>query len=278
MPTDLAGQHDSRTAVLNAEAAERLLSAYASGEPAEPVIERHPAADVSDAYAIQRAQVIRWIAAGDQVAGYKVGLTSRAMQLQSNVDQPDYGHLMRNMFAPEHVPVPATKFIQPRAEPEVAFVLSRPLQGPGVTIADAVRAIDCLLPALEIIDSRIRDWRITIVDTIADNASSGAVVLGGRPVSLRAIDLRLAGCVLYRNGEIAATGVGGAVLGSPLNSLAWLANTLGPLGVSLEAGHVVLTGSMTRATPIAPGDRVSASFAGLGSVSARFAPEQEETA
>jgi 2-keto-4-pentenoate hydratase len=243
-----------------------------------PVIERFVDASIADAYVIQQLQVQTWLDTGDVVAGHKVGLTSRAMQQQGGVDQPDYGHLMRSMFILEHQPIPDTRFIQPRVEPEMAFVLSRPLEGPGVTVADAIRAIDFALPALEIIDSRITDWRLSIVDTIADNASSGAVVLGTQPVSPRSIDLRLSGCVLHRNGEIAATGAGGAVLGSPINSLVWLANTLGQLGVSLEPGHVVLAGSMTRAQTMRPGDTMSARFAGIGTVTTILdRAEQEES-
>jgi 2-keto-4-pentenoate hydratase len=250
------------------QAAGHLLAAYKSRTATEPIIERFPHADVSDAYIIQREQVRGWLGDGDVVLGHKVGLASVAMQRQTNVDQPDYGHLLRSMFYLEHQPIPAGNFIQPRIEPEMAFVLSRTLQGPGVTVADAVRAIDCVLPALEIIDSRIRNWQLTIVDTIADNASSGGVVLGGKPVLLHAVDLRLAGCSLHRNGEVVATGAGGAVLGSPINSLVWLANTVGPLGIALEPGHVVLPGSMTRAQTMHPGDTMAASIGGIGSVTA----------
>ena len=173
-------------------------------------------------------------------------------------------------------PIPAATYIQPRIEPETAFVLGRPLTGPGVTIADAVRAVEFVLPALEIVDSRIRDWKIGIFDTIADNASSGGVVLGSRPVLLRDVDLRLTGCTLHINGELVATGAGGAVLGSPLNSLVWLANTVGPLGVTLEPGHVVLPGSMTKAFPISPGDSIVANMSGLGSVSAILGERAEQ--
>jgi 2-keto-4-pentenoate hydratase len=177
------------------------------------------------------------------------------------------------MFHLEHAPIPATSFIQPRIEPEIAFVLGRALQGPGVTVADAARAVDCVLPALEIVDSRIQDWKISIVDTIADNASSGGVILGSTPSRLSDVDLRLAGCVLYCNGQLAATGAGGAVLGSPLNALVWLANTVGPLGVALEPGHVVLPGSMTRAIPVAAGDTVVTKIAGIGSVTTILSSE-----
>lgn len=253
---------------LHQAAAEHLLGAYASGKPVAPVVEAFPRATITDAYRIQQVQVARWVEDGDRVRGHKVGLASAAMQRQAGVDQPDYGHLTQSMFFLEHEPIPAGTFLQPRIEPEVAFVLSRSLQGPGVTVADAIGAIDFVLPSLEIVDSRVADWRIGIVDTIADNASSGGVVLGSTPVSPRAVDLRLTGCVLHHNGHVAATGAGGAVLGSPINSLVWLANTVGPLGIELEAGHVVLPGSMTSAQSIVAGDTVSTTIAGLGTVTA----------
>ncbi|WP_216217226.1 2-keto-4-pentenoate hydratase [Amycolatopsis aidingensis] len=255
------------------EVAGKLLTAYQTGTPIEPVITEYPEATIADAYRIQQEQVRAWTREGDVVTGHKVGLSSAAMQQQMGVDQPDYGHLLAGMFHLEHQPIRTAGFLQPRIEPEIAFVLGRPLAGPGVTVADAVRAVDFVLPALEIVDSRIRDWRISIVDTIADNASSGGVVLGSKPTPLTAVDLRLAGCTLHSGGELVATGAGAAVLGSPVNALVWLANTVGPLGVELEPGHVVLPGSMTRAIPVRPGDAVVASIAELGSVTAVFEGE-----
>lgn len=251
------------------ELAGRLLEAYRTGKPTAPFTPHLPSgADLAAAYRIQRAQVDAWVQGGDLVKGHKVGLASRAIQVQMGVSQPDFGHLTASMFHLEHAPIPWDTFIQPWVEPEVAFVLGRALAGPGVTLAEAIRAVDYVLPSLEIVDSRIADWQIQIFDTIADNASSGGVVLGSRPVPVDQLDLRLLGCNLLIDGELAATGAGGAVLGSPLNALVWLANTLGPLGVSLEPGHVVLPGSMTRAFPVGPGSRVVAHMAGLGSVTA----------
>lgn len=247
----------------------RLLEVYRTGQAIAPLTpDLPPGTGLEVAYRIQQAQVEAWTGAGDQVKGHKVGLASRAMQRQMGVGQPDFGHLTASMFHLEHAPIPAGTFLQPRVEPEVAFVLGRPLAGPGVTIAEAVRAVDHVLPALEFVDSRIADWKIGIFDTIADNASSGGVVLGSRPVRLDRVDLRLMGCNLHVNGSVAATGAGGAVLGSPLNALVWLANTLGPLGVGLEPGHIVLPGSMTRALPIEHGGGVVAHMAGLGTVTA----------
>jgi 2-keto-4-pentenoate hydratase len=253
-----------------AKAAETLLGAYASRLPVAPLTAVHPVLSAADAYAVQLAQVATWTANGAVVKGHKVGLTSAAMQRQLGVDQPDFGHLLDTMFLPEGTTADYGRLLQPKAEPEIAFVLDRPLRGPGVTVAEALAAVDFVLPALEIIDSRIADWKITLPDTIADNASSGAVVLGSRPVRPDSVDLALTGCLLYRNGRIEGTGAGGAVLGSPVNALVWLANTLAPLGVTLEAGHVVLPGSVCAAIPFGPGDTVSAAFDRMGSVSITF--------
>ncbi|MDP9847008.1 2-keto-4-pentenoate hydratase [Streptosporangium lutulentum] len=248
----------------------RLSAARTKREPIPPLQDPDVPLTIDDAYAIQQHQLDQWIASGSRLLGHKVGLTSASMQRQLGVEQPDFGNLMDDMFFPENVAIPARRFLQPRIEPEIAFVLSRPLRGPGVTVAEAIRAVEYVVPALELIDSRIADWKIGIVDTIADNASSGGVVLGSRPVRLDQIDLRLAGCVLHRNGELAGTGAGGAVLGSPINALVWLANVLGERGVELGAGEVVLPGSMTAAIPFNPGDVVTSTVAGLGSVTARM--------
>jgi 2-keto-4-pentenoate hydratase len=252
------------------KAAATLLSAYDNRIPLAPLTAAYPGLSADDAYGIQLAQVASWTGAGRVVKGHKVGLTSAAMQRQLGVDQPDFGHLLDTMFLPEGVTADSGRFLQPKAEPEIAFVLSRPLRGPGVTVAQALAAVDFVLPALEIIDSRIADWKITLPDTIADNASAGAVVLGSRPVRPDALDLSLTGCLLHRNGRLEGTGAGGAVLGSPVNALVWLANTLGPLGVTLDAGHVVLPGSLCAAIGFGPGDTVSAAFDRIGSVSITF--------
>jgi 2-keto-4-pentenoate hydratase len=258
---------------VHSEAADLLLSAYQTRIPVEPLTEKYRDLTLDDAYQIQLLQIQRRVSAGARVAGHKVGLTSVAMQRQMGVSQPDYGHLLDDMFWLEHQPIPASHFLQPRFEPEVALVLERTLHGPGVTVAEAVAAVGFVLPALELIDSRIRDWKIGLLDTIADNASSAGVVLGSSPAPLSAVDTRLGGCNLRRNGELAGTGAGGAVLGSPLTSLVWLANTVGAHGVVLEAGHVVLPGSITASIPVCPGDTVTATFAGLGSVTARVVEE-----
>ncbi|NLW98617.1 MAG: 2-keto-4-pentenoate hydratase [Actinomycetales bacterium] len=255
---------------LRSEATDRLLAAYASREPIDPLTSTYDGMDLEDAYAIQLAQIDRLLAQGRTVKGHKVGLTSAAMQKLLGVSEPDYGHLLDDFFYLEHQPIPADRFLQARVEPEMAFVLKRTLQGPGVTVHEAAAAVDFVLPALEIVDSRIRDWKIGLFDTIADNASSGAVVLGSTPTLLQDVDLRLTGGVMHKNAQVAGTGAGGAVLGSPINALVWLANTLGARGIPLEAGHVVLPGAICAMVPVAAGDTVTATFAGLGSVTARF--------
>lgn len=256
------------------KAAGTLLDAYASRTPVPPLTATYSAISVDDAYAIQLAQVSAWTSAGAVVKGHKVGLTSAAMQKQLGVNQPDFGVLLDSMFLPEGTTADITRFLQPRAEPEIGFVLGRRLSGPGVSVAEALAAVDFVLPALEIIDSRIADWKITLPDTIADNASSGGLVLGSRPVRLEDIDLSLTGCLLHRNGRLVDTGAGGAVLGSPVNALVWLANVLGERGVALEAGHVILPGSVTAAIPINPGDTISATFDRIGTVGITFSDRE----
>jgi 2-keto-4-pentenoate hydratase len=256
-----------------AEVARNLLDAYGSGKPIAPLTATYDDLTLDDAYAIQLLQIRELLDAGRVVKGHKVGLTSAAMQRLLGVDEPDYGHLLDDFFHLEHAPIPFDRFLQPRIEPEVAFVLAKPLRGPGVTVHEAIAAVDFVLPALEIVDSRIEAWHIGLLDTIADNASSGAVVLGSSPTDLRDVDLRLAGAVMTRNGAVVGTGAGGAVLGSPITSLVWLANTVGAHGVTLEAGQVVLPGAVCAMVPVAAGDVVTANFTGLGSVTARFATD-----
>lgn len=252
-----------------AHAAERLLAAY-DGGPIPPLTATYEGMALDDAYAVQQLQISALLERGRTIKGHKVGLTSAAMQKLLGVSEPDYGHLLDDFFYLEHMPIPSSRFLQARIEPEVAFVLKKPLQGPGVTVSEAISAVDYVLPALEIVDSRIENWKIGLFDTIADNASSAAVVLGSMPTPLADVDLRLMGAVMHKNGQVAGTGAGGAVLGSPINSLVWLANTVGARGVVLDAGHVILPGAVCAMVPVAAGDTVTATFAGLGSVTARF--------
>jgi 2-keto-4-pentenoate hydratase len=253
-----------------ASVADQLLAAYRSRKTLPPLTSTYPGMTVEEAYAVQRRQIDTRTGAGAGIVGFKIGLTSAAMRQQLGVDQPDYGHLLTDMLHAADSPIPTGAFLQPRAEPEVALVLARPLHGPGLSVADVLGACAYALPAIEIIDSRITDWRIALEDTIADNASSGGLVLGGTPAALAGLDLALLGCVLRRNGRIQHTGAGAAVMGSPLHAATWLANTLGARGVGLAAGHVILTGSITAAVPVQAGDTVTATLDQLGSVTAVF--------
>jgi 2-keto-4-pentenoate hydratase len=256
------------------KAAELLLDAYRTGVPVAPLTETFGEFGLEEAYLIQLRQVTAWEREGRRIKGHKVGLTSGPMRRQMGVDESDFGHLMDSMFHADAQPIDAGRYLQPRIEPEVAFVLGRDLTGPGVTAADAIRAVEFVLPALELIDSRIRDWKITLPDTVADNASSGGVVLGSTPRKLDGLDLAATGCLLARDGRLAETGAGGAVLGNPLNALIWLANTLAGHEVTLRAGHVILPGSITASIPVAAGQTIAATFAGLGTVTASFAGER----
>ena len=251
-------------------AAVALAEAERTRIPIDPLTTQWAEIDVVDAYEIQLANIADRLKAGALVRGHKVGLSARAMQAMMGVDEPDYGHLLDDMFFFEGDAVPAGRYLYPRVEVEVGFVLGAPLSGPACSVADVLAATAFVCPAIEIIDSRIRDWKIRIADTIADNASSAGVVLGGRRTPLAGVDLRTIGAVLRRNGEIVQTGAAGAVLGNPATAVAWLANTVHRFGVSLEAGHVILPGSCTRAVDVRPGDVVRADFDVLGPVSIRF--------
>jgi 2-keto-4-pentenoate hydratase len=243
-----------------------LLEAYRSG-PVAPPTAQHPHMSVDDAYEVQRAQASRWQQDGRRIVGFKVGLTSAAMRRALGVDEPDFGHLFDDMSVPDRGWLPSRGLLQPRAEPEIAFVLSKPLAGPGATAADVRAATLAVAPALEIIDSRITDWRITLADTVADNGSSGLFVLGPqRPLS--GLDLPSLGCELLLDGTVVDSGEGAAVLGDPAEAVAWLANELGRRGITLSAGQVILSGSCTAAHPIGAGQRIEARFDQLGSTSA----------
>lgn len=252
------------------DAARGLLDACRTGRPVRSVTPDDAGLTLAHAYEIQREQARQRVAAGDRVRGFKVGLTSAAAQRDMGIREPVLGRLTGGMFHPAHQPVDAGPLHQPRIEPALAFVLGEELRGPGCTVADAVRAVSFVLPALEITDSRVGTWADSAVAAVADNACCGGVVLGGTPADLRAVDLRLAGCVLYRNGEIAGTGAGGMVLGSPLNAVVWAANALAAEGLPLEAGQLVLASSITEAVRARPGDTVSVTVAGVGAVTAVF--------
>jgi len=249
---------------------DELYRALVQRETVAPLTEREPGITIDDAYQIQLRMIQRRLEAGEVVVGKKIGVTSKVVMDMLGVNQPDFGHLLSGMVFNEGEPVDTGRLIAPRAESEVAFVLGRDLAGPGVTAADVLRATDCVMPCFEIVDSRIKDWKIKIQDTVADNASCGVLTLGGTRRSPRHLDLALAGMVLEKNGEIVSTSAGASVQGSPVNAVAWLANTLGRLGIVLKAGDVILSGSQSPLVPVKPGDSLVASVGGMGSTSVRF--------
>lgn len=250
-------------------AATRLLEAYSSGRPCEPV--RDLIDGVEAAYAVQSLLTRHWLGEGRRLTGRKIGLTSKAVQKQLGVDSPDFGMLFADMAVPDGEDIPVGAVLQPRAEAEVALVLDHDLPHERHTVADVIRATAFALPAIEVVGSRIRDWDITLTDTVADNASAGVYVLGTRPVPLRDLDLRMAGMVVERRGEQVSSGVGAACLGHPLHAAVWLADTLAALGRPLRAGDTVLTGALGPVIPVRPGDVLEARIDGLGDVRAAFA-------
>ncbi len=260
----------SLTAQEREQAAELLRAAEASRVAVPPLVQTFPAIDVVDSYEIQLLNIADRLKAGATVRGHKVGLSSKAMQEMMGVDEPDYGHLLSDMVLSENEPVQASRFLIPRVEVEVGFVLGEDLPGEGCTVADVLRCTDFVAPAIELIDSRIADWKIGLFDTIADNASSCGVALGKERVKPDELDLRGIDATLEINGEQVAAGRSDAVLGDPAIAVAWLAQKVASFGVRLEAGHVVLPGSCTRAYDVKAGDDVVARFSGLGSVSLSF--------
>jgi 2-keto-4-pentenoate hydratase len=252
-------------------AAAALAVAERDRMPIVPPTRQWPGLDVVDAYEIQLINARERLAAGGVVRGHKVGLTSQAMQQMLGVGEPDYGHLFADMFVPDEGTLAAADLCYPRVEIEVAFVLGGTLKGPGVTVPDVLRATAFVLPAIEVIDSRVRDWQITLPDTIADNASSARVVLGTNATRPERVDLRSLGCILRRNGEVAETGTSDAVLGNPAAAVAWLANKLGQFSMTLDEGHVVMPGACTRAVEVCAGDIIHGELDELGSVSVGFA-------
>jgi len=250
--------------------ADRLWQAEVRRAPIAPLSGERPDLSADDAYRVQDHNVQRRVGAGRRVLGRKVGLTSRQVQEHLGILEPTYGALLDDMFVDEDDEIPHEALIQPRIEAEIAFRLGRDLTGPGVTTTAALAAIDGVLAALEVNDSRIADWRLGLADTVADNASSSRVVLGSRVVAVAGLDLRLLGMLFHRNGVPIDSGAGAAVLGHPARCVAWLANTLGVRGSGLRAGDVVLSGALHRMVPVRPGDTVRAEFAHLGSVTAQF--------
>jgi 2-keto-4-pentenoate hydratase len=259
----------SRPAVL-AEAAAALWDAASTGRYTQPLRVTYPGLDAADAYAIQRMNTERKLAGGRRVVGCKIGLTARAVQAQLGVDQPDFGVLFDDMSFGDAEPIPMQQLDQAKVEAEIAFVLGRDLDMANPGHADVIKAVDHVLPAIEIVGSRIAGWDIRFVDTVADNASSGAFVLGGSPRLLREVDLSLCGMVMSRRGEPVSVGAGAACLGLPVIALAWLARTMAALGQPLRAGDLVLSGALGPMVPVAPGDVFEARINGLGNVKAVF--------
>ena len=256
--------------------AQALYQARKSRTPLRHVSAQHPGMTIADAYAVQRAWVALELADGRSIKGRKIGLTSRAMQLSSQIDEPDDAPLMDDMFFAAGGDIPVQRFIAPRVEVELAFILGKPLKGPGVTLFDVLGATDYVTPAIEIIDARIEQFdRDTLAprkvfDTISDFAANAGIVLGGRPVRPLDVDLRWVGAMLHKNGVIEETGLAAAVLGHPANGVAWLANKLAAQGEQLNVGEVELAGSFTRPTPGAAGDSFHIDYGPLGTVGFRF--------
>jgi 2-keto-4-pentenoate hydratase len=250
--------------------ADMLLTAEVSRKPIAPLTETDPGITVDEAYRVQLRIMEIKKSAGQIVVGKKIGLTSLAMQTMLGVKEPDYGHILNGMVVMEGEKIPAADLIAPRMEGEIAFVLKEDLKGPGVTLTEVIRCTEGVIPALEIIDSRVKDWKIKLPDTVADNASSARIVVGGVLSPLPGIDLRTVGMVLEKNGEVLATAAGAAVLGHPAQAVAWLANKLAAYGIPLRKGELILSGALTAAAPIVAGDFFRADFGLLGDVKIKF--------
>jgi 2-oxo-hept-3-ene-1,7-dioate hydratase len=261
---------------LVADAARRLAEAEQTGIPMPQLSLQYPDMTVEDAYAVQRCFVETKVANGRSLVGHKIGLTSKAMQQAMSIDQPDFGALLDDMIFEDGAEIPIERFIRPRVEVELAFVLGESVTGPGTSALDILRASEFVIPALEILDSRVQmtdpqtGHSRTIVDTIADNAADAGVVLGGRPMRPLDVDIRWVSALLYRNGVIEESGVAAAVLNHPANSAAWLANTLAGYGVGLESGQLIMAGSFIRPVHAFAGDVFHADYGPFGSVTCRF--------
>lgn len=251
------------------KAVEILLQAERERKPAVQLSKTFPHITIEDSYAIQSEVTKRKLADGARLIGHKIGLTSKAMQQSSQIDEPDYGHLLDYMMIADGAKVPHENYCVPRVEVELAFVLGKPLKGPGVGLLDVLRATEYVVPAIEIIDARVQNPR-KIFDTVADNGAAAGIVIGGRPVGPMEVDLRWVGGVMYRNSEIEETGLAAGVLGHPALGIAWLANKVGPFGTVLEPGHIMLSGSFTRPVWANKGDTLHADFGPLGGLAVQF--------
>jgi 2-oxo-hept-3-ene-1,7-dioate hydratase len=251
------------------KAADILMAAEKERKQAVQISTTWPDITIEDAYAISTEVANRKIAAGARLIGHKVGLTSKAMQRSSQIDEPDFGYLLDYMMIPDGAKVAHAGYCRPRVEIELAFVLGKPLKGPGVGLTDVLRATEYVVPAIEIVDARIQDPR-KIFDTVSDNGAAAGIVVGGRPIGPLEVDLRWVGGIMYRNSEIEETGVAAGVLGHPALGVAWLANKLGQHDVTMEPGHIVLAGSFTRVVFAQKGDTLHADFGPLGGIAVQF--------
>lgn len=250
---------------------DELYAALVSGKPVEPLTNRFPDITIEDAYLIQQQFISHRLNSGEKVVGKKIGVTSKAVMNMLGVGQPDFGYMLDGMAYQEGQEINIGSLMQPKAEGEIAFVMKKDLMGPGVNAADVLAATEGVMVCFEIVDSRIRDWKIKIQDTVADNASCGGFVLGSKLVDVHDVDLIHCGMVLEKNGEVVVTGAGAATMNSPVNAIAWLANTLGRLGIPLKAGEIVLSGALGAMVPVQAGDQLRVTIGGIGSCSIRFA-------
>ena len=250
--------------------AKHLNNAWKNGEGVQPLTVLDSELTIDEAYHVQLHMIQENVKNGQTITGKKIGLTSLAMQKMLGVDEPDYGHLLNQMEIENGGIISFKDVLQPKVEGELAFILKEDLVGPNVTTWDVLQATDAVVPALEIVDSRIKDWKITLADTVADNASSGLYVLGGRPKKLADIDIKQIGMSFHKNNVLQNTGVGAAALGNPAKCVAWLANKLSTYDITLKAGEIILSGALSAAVEAEPGDEFSAKFAEFGEVRVSF--------
>jgi 2-oxo-hept-3-ene-1,7-dioate hydratase len=253
-----------------------LHAAEQSGDQVEQISLRYPQITIEEAYSIQKQWVQIKLDEGQKIKGHKIGLTSRAMQMSSQITEPDYGTLLDEMFYEDGKDIPISRFIDPKVEVELAFILGKELKGENITIFDVLDATDYVTPAVEIIDARVQrvdpqSGRMRkVMDTISDNAANAGIILGGRPIKVDAMDLRWVSALLYKNAVIEETGVAAGVLNHPANGVAWLAKKFAPHGIALEAGQVILAGSFTRPVAVQAGDTIQVDYGPLGNISCRF--------
>jgi 2-oxo-hept-3-ene-1,7-dioate hydratase len=257
------------TEAQRAQVVRSLLESHRTKKQGERPSQMFPGIKIEDSYAISSAVAQERVKAGARIIGHKIGLTSKAMQASSKIDEPDYGYLFDDLLLNDGAKVKFENFCVPRVEPELTFILKEPLKGPGIGLIDVLRATEYVVPSIEIIDARVTEPR-KIFDTVADNGAAAGIVLGGRPVRPEDVDLRWVGAIFYRNSEIEETGLAAGVLGHPAMAIAWLANKLAPFDITLQPGDLMLSGSFTRPVWAAKGDTLHADFGPLGSVSVQF--------